>query len=118
MSMIWVDGVPIKTPSAFSWGLQDVSAADAGRTDDTIMHKNRLGQKRKIALAWNNPSKEETAIILQAFNPEYFMVTYPDAMSGENESREFYAGDRSSPMKIWTVGNKRYEQLSFDIIER
>ena len=82
------------------------------------MHKNRVGQKRKIALTWNNPTKEETAVILQAFNPEYINVTYPDAMSGKDETRVFYVGDRTAPMKMWTVSKKRYSQISFDIIER
>lgn len=118
MAMLWADGVLIKSPSVFSWGLNDVSAADAGRTDDALMHKNRIAQKRKISLSWNNPTKEETASILQAFNPEYVKVTYPDAMSGKNETREFYRSDPSAPMKVWNVGNKRYAQLSFDIIER
>lgn len=118
MSMILVDGSGIKDPSVFEWGLQDVSAADSGRTDDIVMHKNRVGQKRKLKMAWNNPTPAETAAILQAFNPEYFMVTYPDAMSGLNETREFYAGDRSAPMRAWTARYKRYTQVTFDIIER
>lgn len=75
MAMISVNGTAIKTPSSFSWGLQDVSDSASGRTQDTIMHKNRVGQKRKIALGWNNPTKEEAAAILQAFNPEYINVT-------------------------------------------
>ena len=106
------------SPSSFSWGLQDVSAADSGRTDDVVMHKNRVGQKRKVSLGWNGPDKAETARILQAFNPEYVDVTYPDAMSGKNETRTFYVSDRSAPMKIWTIDNKRYTSVSFDIIER
>lgn len=116
--MIVVNGVAIKTPSSFNWGLQDISDSASGRTQDTLMHKNRIGQKRKLSLGWNNPTKEETAIILQAFNPEYVNVTYPDAMSGVDETRTFYVGDRTAPMKIWTVNMKRYSQLSFDIIER
>lgn len=116
--MIEVDGVGVKTPSVFEWGLNDVSPSDSGRTDDAIMHKNRITQKRKIKLAWNNPTKEETAAILQAYNPEYIMMKYPDAMSGLNEVREFYVGDRTAPMKMWTIGNKRYSQVSFDVIER
>ena len=118
MAMIVVDGVEIKTPSSFSWGLQDISDSASGRTQDAVMHKNRTAQKRKISLGWNNPTKEDTAIILQAFNPEYIEVTYPDAMSGTDETRTFYVGDRSAPMKIWTVNNKRYSQISFNIIER
>ena len=44
-NMLVVDGVKIKTPSSLSWGKQDISASDAGRTDDTIMHKNKVGEK-------------------------------------------------------------------------
>lgn len=117
-NLIKVDGVQIKTPSSFSWGLQDVSASDSGRTDDTVMHKNRIGQKRKLSFIWAAPTREETSAILRAFNPEYINITYPDAMSGKNETRTFYVGDRSAPMKIWTIANKRYESISFDAIER
>lgn len=118
MSMLLVDGSSVKDPSVFEWGLQDVSAADAGRTDDTIMHKNRIAQKRKIKLSWNNPTPTETADILQRFNPEYISLTYPDAMSGKIETRTFYVGDRSAPMRAWTTRYKRYTQISFDVIER
>ncbi|MFR5739597.1 MAG: DUF6711 family protein [Coprococcus sp.] len=118
MSMISVDGVAVKTPSSFSWGLQDISDSAAGRTQDTVMHKNRVGQKRKISLSWKGLTQEETSKVLKAFNPEYIKVTYPDAMSGTDETRTFYVGDRSAPVKIWTIGNKRYESISFDLIER
>lgn len=118
MAMIWVNGMVIKTPSSFSWGLQDVSDSASGRTQDAIMHKNRIAQKRKLSFTWNAPTPQETSQILQAFNPEYISVTYPDAMSGRKETRTFYVGDRSAPMKIWTIGNKRYESISFDVIER
>lgn len=118
MAMLWVDGVQMKTPSGFTWGLQDVSDSASGRTQDALMHKNRIAQKRQLSLSWMAPTPEETAKILQAFNPEYVEITYPDAMSGQNETRTFCVEDRSSPMKIWTIGNKRYESLSFDVIER
>lgn len=118
MAMIWVDGVAVKTPSSFSWGLQDVSDSASGRTQDTLMHKNRIAQKRKLSFAWAGPTPQEAATLLQAFNPEYVSITYPDSMSGQNETRTFYVGDRSAMTKIWTIGNKRYESISFDAIER
>lgn len=116
--MIKVDGVAIPCPSSFEWGLQDISPAESGRTDDTLMHKNRIGQKRTISLQWNGKDWNETSLILKAFNPEYISVTYPDMMSGETETRTFYVGDRSAPVKWWWVGNQRMESISFDIIER
>lgn len=116
--MLKVNGTAIPCPSTFVWGLQDVSAPESGRDDDSLMHKNRIAQKRKIELAWNGKGWPETATILQAFNPEYINVTYPDMMSGQYETREFYVGDRSAPVKWWWVGNQRLETLSFNIIER
>lgn len=116
--MITVDGVAMPCPSTFSWGLQDISAGESGRTDDTIMHKNRVGQKRKISLAWVAKDWQTTARILQAFNPEYVNVRYPDMMAGAYQTRTFYVGDRSAPVLFWWGGNKRMEKISFDIIER
>lgn len=116
--MMKVDGVAVKTPSTFSWGLQDISSSDAGRTQDAVMHKNRIAQKRKIDLVWTMPTPEETHAILSAFNPEYIDVTYYDPLDGETITRTFYTGDKTAAVKIWTVGNKRYESVSFNIIER
>lgn len=118
MAMIIVDGVEMPCPSSFTWGLQDVSDSDAGRTLDALMHKNRIAQKRKLSLQWNAKDPSETAFILQAFNPEYINVTYPDALSGTDETRTFYVGDRSAPVWRWFSGKKYYESVSFDIIER
>lgn len=118
MDFLAVNGVKIKTPSKFEWSLQDVSGADAGRTDDAIMHKNRKAQKRKISLGWNYPTKEETGAILTAFNPEYINVTYYDPLDCKDVTRTFYVGDRSAPVKIWTVGKQRYTSVTFEIIER
>ena len=118
MAMLLVDGVAVKTPSAFEWGLQDISGGDSGRTQDALMHKNRISQKRKLSLSWNNPSKEEASTILRCFNSEYVNVSYPDALNGVDETRTFYVGDRSAPMKMWTVNQKRFSTISFELMER
>ena len=117
-NMIRVNGKKIKTPSVFKPSLQDISAADAGRTQDALMHKNRVAKKRKISLAWNNVTKEEAHSILVAFKDEYFRVTYYDPWEGGDVTKTFYSGDQDSPVKMWTVNKKIYEQVSFDIIER
>lgn len=105
------------SPSAWSFGLQDISASDSGRTRDSIMHKNRVSQKRKIGLSFNGTSKSETSRILKAFNPEYIDVHYEDDMDAEWQWRTFYVGDRSAVRKWWMEGTKIHEIISFDIIE-
>ena len=57
---IKINGAAMPCPSSFTWGLQDISASESGRTDDTIMHKNRVGQKRKLEIGWNAPEWEGT----------------------------------------------------------
>lgn len=114
-----VDGVAMPCPSSFEWGLQDISAAESGRTDDTTMHKNRVGQKRKLKVGWNGPDWNTACMIVKAVNPEYIQVTYPDLLTGnKHEVRTFYVGDREAPFKCWWAGNERMEGLNFDFIER
>lgn len=119
--LVAVDGVQIPVcPSEYSWGLSDVSDSDAGRVQDgnDTMFKNRTSQKRKLTLGWQALQPEDTAKILQMFNPEYVNVTYFDSMSGGIETREFYVGDRSASVKQWFVGGRLYDKISFNIIER
>ena len=116
--MITVDGVALPCPSEYQWGLMDVSLGESGRTDDTIMHKNRVGQKRKLQVSWVGLDWQQTATIMQAVNPEYMSVTYPDFLSGQMETRTFYVGDRTAPVKYWFTNRKMIEKVSFDFIER
>ena len=109
----------VKTPNGFKWGLMDVSSSDSGRLNDAnaSMKKNRVAQKRKISLTWNNASEEDTAAILQAFDPEYVYVRYRDPQVADWQIRQFYVGDRSAPVSQFTVNGVIYSTVSFDIIE-
>lgn len=111
-----VNGVAIKCPSSFTYQLQDVSAADSGRTEDGLMHKNRIGQVKGLQLAWQNITTQEVTAILQAFNAEYFNVRYFDPLQGGYVTENFYCGDRSAPM--YSALLDRWSNLSFNIIKR
>lgn len=117
--MIVVDGHTVKCPSVFEWAIHDVSHPDAGRDQAATMWKGRVARKRKISLAWNGLSWAETSEILQRFSPEYVWVYYPDMLSRQYETREFYVSEESkASVHIWTVGNRTIRQVAFDIIER
>ena len=116
--LLEVDGTVVKCPSAMTWGLQDVSKSDAGRTNNALMHKNRIAQKRTISLTWNGLTRQECHKLVKAFNPEYISVRYYDPLDGELSTRTFYVGDRTAPVAIWFKDKKIYQNLSFDIIER
>lgn len=111
-----VNGFAIPCPSTYLWKMEDISANDAGRTEDTRMDKKRIGQVVGIELKWKNVSIEDAAIILKAFNPEYFNVCYLDAMEGAYLTSEFYVGNRSAPLYNSVLG--LWSEISFNIIER
>lgn len=111
-----VDGRAVQCPSSYTWKLEDISASDAGRTEDTVMHKMRIGQVVGIELSWNGVTTAEVAAILQAFNPEYIQVDYLDAMRGKYVTSEFYVGNRSAPM--YNARKGLWENVSFNLIER
>lgn len=117
-TMLTVDGKAMPDPTAMKYGLQDVSGSNAGRTTNTIMHKNRKGQKVTLALSWNNKPPDVVSYILKAFNPEYIKVKYHDPLKNEKVVKEFYVGDRTAQIYRWTNHYKRYQVLSFNIIER
>lgn len=108
--------VDVPAPDAYTWGLQDVSAPDAGRAQNSMatMNKMLITQKRKIQLTWQNREDSEISTILQAFNHEYVWVRYKDAMSNSYETREFYVGDRSSVLKRLGI----HSSLTLNVIER
>lgn len=116
--LIRVDGVDMPNPSKLQWGLQDVSIGDSGRDDTGYMYKGRLTQKRKIELEWSAVTPGVASTILSAFNPEYINVRYFDPLANAWQIKNFYVGDRSGSVKIWTTDAKIYETISFNIIER
>lgn len=119
LEILAVDGKSLpKQPSEFDFKLMDISAASAGRTQDAVMHKERVAQKRSLPIAWINLDRDTLHELYVMFNPEYVNVTYWDPLGGKVMTREFYTGDKESPMRQWTVGKKRYSRLSFDLIER
>lgn len=110
-----VDGVAVPCPSKYDWKLSDVSASDAGRTEDALMHKMMVAQKVHIELAWQNVTDSVAAAVLNAFQPEYINVEYWDYKAMAFQTKTFYVGDRtvSAYSRV-----KKYSTIEFNIIER
>lgn len=114
-----VNGVDMPCPSKCDIGYQDISAADSGRTQDGLMWKNRVGQKVKIELEWLGVSDEDAATILTAFDPEYVDITYHDAKTNSNLTKNFYTGDRKGITYWWNPNSDfTYSSITFNCIER
>lgn len=118
MAMIKINGVAIKDPSALGFKFSDISQSNSGRTQSGLMYKNRVTSKITLSLTWNMPTPAETAKILTVTKPEYVRVTFTNPETNSEVTKEMYRSDVSTPVKIWTDKNKRYSQITFDLIER
>ena len=119
--IISVDGVALPvTPSAFSWTQEDLSNAAAGRSEDCVVHKNRMGMTSSAQLGFSNLPIETMQTLINMFSPEYISVVYidPATSSAYNYRRTdiFYVGNRSLTVK--SAALNICEKLSFNIITR
>ena len=107
----------IPCPSSYSWKLSDVSASDAGRTEDAIMHRKYVARKRHLELEWQNVSRQDAYRILKAFSTteDYITITYWDVLENAYAERNFYAGDRESPTYNMALGIQ--SSVKFNVIE-
>lgn len=119
--IISVDGTALPvTPSSFSWTQEDLSNASAGRSEDGVMHKNRIGMIRSAQLEWQNLPIETMRTLINMFSPEYITVTFIDPATSPTynyrRTEVFYVGNRSLTVK--NAALNICEKLSFNIISR
>ena len=110
------DKVSVPCPTSYTVKYSDVSAADAGRTEDGKMHKMMIAQKVHVELEWKYLKTADSATILNAFNYEYLNVKYYDPMRQADVVKEFYTGDRS--IQSYSTRQGLWTNITFNIIER
>ena len=115
-TILKVNGQFIPDPSKLQWGIQSVSASNAGRSMDGKMHVELVTRKRKLELEWAGIDFAATAEILTAVKPETFDVTFWDAEENKNLTKTFYVGDRSAMVNSYVEGQRRND-VKFNIIE-
>ena len=119
MSYIRINGATVKAPKSYKFSIMDLD----GKTERTAsgkMKRDRIATKRKLELEWGHLSDAEVSAILQAVTPVFFSVTYPDALTGNQQTRTFYVGDRTSPAYSWvpSLNKAKWEGLSMNFVEQ
>ena len=113
-----VNGTEIKFPTTMSWGFQDISSSESGRTLSGKMNKEVVSTKRTISCSWTLITDSEAQLLLRAIKLNtYVSVTYPDPFDGTNTTRVFYTGDPQAEMK--TIENNTFMwNVSIEFIEQ
>ena len=119
MSYLKINGVTIKAPKSFEFAVMDLDG-QTERTASGRMKRDRIATKRKLELEWGHLSDSEISAILSAVSPVFFQVTYPDALTGNQQTRTFYVGDRTAPSYSWSsaLQNAKWEGLKMSFVEQ
>lgn len=106
------------SPGGLKWSIMSVQSADSGRAEDGTMIATLVAKKRKLELKYANLTPEDAkAILEEVCGDMFFEVTYYDVLSGEQETRTFYVGDRSLDWYNFNI-EKGIENLAFNLIEQ
>ncbi len=112
--------------SGFGVGEQDISDEMTGRSLSGLMDKYIVAQKRKFTCQWTNLSDSKASFLLQAVKGNslqdargktFVQMTYPDPISGTDETRTFYTGDVTATAKV-CINDVYYWNVVFDFIEQ
>ena len=115
--MTW-DGTQIKFPTGMTWGFQDISSSESGRTLSGKMNKEVVATKRTLSCSWTALDDDESSALLGAIKIKtYGNLNYPDAFEGINITKRFYTGDATAEMKT-IDDNKVIWDVSIEFIEQ
>lgn len=115
-----INGVQVKPPKSMGFGLMDLDGESTRNAAGKLVRDVIRKGIRKIDLEWGPLSDSEISSILNSVSDSFFSVTYPDALTGGQQTRTFYVGDRTAPSYSWNDVYKalKWEGLSMNLIEQ
>lgn len=106
------------SPGGLKWSIMSIQSADSGRAENGDMIATLVAKKRKLEIKYANLTPEDAkAILEEVCGNMFFEVTYYDVLAGEQETRTFYVGDRSTDWYNYNI-ERGLENLAFNIIEK
>lgn len=112
-----INGTKIKAPSEYSVSISDLDG-ETHRNAKGQMIRDRVAVKRKIECSWNMLTIEEMKTLLNAVKDEFFSCTYLDPMTGTEQTKTFYVGDRTSPIYSFVDGIEYWKSLKMNFVEK
>lgn len=116
--MISINGVAIATPKTYEATVTDLDG-ESNRNADGELIRDRIAVKRKLNLEWGPLTQSEIQTLLSAVSSVFFMVTFPDPMSGV-VTKTMYVGDRTAPAYMYDEKAKevKWQGLKMNFIEK
>ena len=115
--MLKIGNDSIATPKVMTVDIMDLDDQTTRNANGDLI-RDRIAVKRKLNCEWGPLTNSDISALLSKVTATLFSVTYPDPLTGSNETKTFYVGDRHSP--VYTIRNNipLWEGLSMNFIER
>ena len=118
----------VRAPNEMSQTIQDLDASSTTRSANGTMVRSVVRQGasaiRKLELKWSTVPMEDVKSILAYVAATFIWVKYPDLVTGEFRTAQFYVGDRKATFRrvikddTGEYSNVVVNELSFNLIER
>lgn len=109
---IKVGGVTLPAPSTYKVSLSDLDSENSSRNEKGKLKRQRIrSQVYKIESTWKIPVSQ-AKVIVDAFSPKEFSVTFFDVTSGNYITKSMYAGDKTADV-LQIKDNKEDTYLNF-----
>lgn len=117
---IKINGTEIPVyPSEFSVTTLDLDNGESTvRTADGTLNRDRVAVKRQIDMSWSALTWSQVSALLQAMSGVFFEVYYPDPMTGQYETKTFYAGNRPAAVAIPKGNDIIWSGIKITLTER
>lgn len=113
----YTDLTPYIALGGLKWSRNDVEASSAGRTQDGIMHRARVGLKVRLDCKCRPLLLEEAHIVLSAIKPVWLQVSYLDPQDGAIRVAKMYSNNIPATFLFMRAGTNYWEGIDFPLIE-
>ena len=120
MPYLKLDGLDIiELIQSIKWSINDLDGPNSGRTLDTQMQRDKLGEKIRADIKLMSCESKQAIPILRILRNQYFTCQTDLVPDAEDSPIEMYNSTRSGNIKIVNTDNKViHSDISFNIIER
>lgn len=110
-----VNMLPYIVQNGIKWQRNDIDGANAGRTMDGTMHRERVTSKVRLDVTCLPLSSEDASVVLNTIYPEYVEVEYTDPMEGLRITQMY---SNNTPATYIDTDTDMWEGITFPLIER
>lgn len=121
MEILKINGTTICNPNALQWQEANIDGdGGTGRNQQGDMFIDRIGSKRKLSVSFPPMDDESMSVLLNAIEPVFFDVEYPDPKLGKRNTMTVYINDKSVPVYGFDKDKNMWlwQGVSLEMMER